>query len=151
AGDQEERPRCAGEDQRLHRAPARIRVAEAGPAVLVAAEEVPRELAELLVPRLVEPKPMVDLRDLGIGRVLAGEAERRVAGGQQVEDQERDRDDARDHDDRPEEPSGYVEGHIGLLVRESGRGRDGAGRPSRRTIYCLTATDEYAGPSVNWS
>ena len=42
-------------------------------------------------------------------RVLAGEAQRRIAGGQQVEDDERDRDHGRDDDRRPEESSGDVE------------------------------------------
>jgi hypothetical protein len=84
---------------------------------------------------------VVDLRDLRVGRVLAGEAKRGVAGGQEVEDRERDRDDSRDHDDRPEKPAGDVEGHIGLLVPESGGG-GGNRRHPLGWRYCLTDTDE---------
>ena len=46
---------------------------------------------------------------LAVGRALAGEAQRRIAGGQQVEDGERDREHARDDDDRPDESACDVE------------------------------------------
>jgi hypothetical protein len=35
-------------------------------------------------------------------------------------------------------------------VRGVEEGRDDS-RPSFRLTYCLTDTEEYAGPSVNWS
>jgi hypothetical protein len=112
AGDQEEGARGAGDDQRLDRGLAGIRVAETGPAVLVADEEPSAELAELDIPRLVEPEPVVDLGDLGIGRILAGESQRRIARRQEIEDRERDREHAKDDDDRPDEPACDVERHV---------------------------------------
>ena len=73
---------------------------------------------------------MVDLRDLGVGRVLAREAQGRIAGGQEVEDRERDREHAKDDDDRPDEPACDVERH-GVVDSSGGEGRDDCPAPLR--------------------
>jgi hypothetical protein len=116
--------RGAGDDQRLDRRLAGVGVAKAGPAVLVADEEPSAELAELHVPRPVEAEPVVDLGDLGIGRVLAGEPECRISRGEEVEDRERDREHAKDDDHRPDEPACDVERHVRFSsIRRRGRDR----------------------------
>ena len=149
ACDQEERAWRPRDDQRLHGRLARVRVAEAGPAVLVAEEEVLGEVVKLHVPRMVEAEPLVDQVELLRGRVLARKPQCGVARRQEVEDREGDREHTRDDDDCPDEPACDVEHHCGLLEL-----REGAGEPAPSVClrrYCFTETDEYAGPSVNWS
>ena len=84
----------------LHRDVVAVGVAEPGPAVLVAGDEVLHEVAELDVERLVEVQPLADQLELLRRRRLAGEAQRRVAVRQLEEDEERDEHDD-DHDERP--------------------------------------------------
>ncbi len=80
--------------------------------------------AELDVPRPVEPEPVVDLCDLRVGRVLAGKPQCGIAGGQEIEDGKRDRQHARDDDQRPDEPPCDVEGHVfGFRERRREEGR----------------------------
>ncbi len=91
----------------------------------------------------------MDQVELLRGRVLAGKPQRGVARRQEVEDREGDREHTRDDNDRPDEPACDVEHHCGLLEL-----REGAGEPAPSVFlrrYCFTETDEYAGPSVNWS
>src|SRR5262249_56235089 len=80
AGDQPERARRALEDLGLHRLEVPVRVAEPGPAVLVAADERLHEVAELDVERLVQMQPLVDLLDLVRPRRLAPHPPPRVPG-----------------------------------------------------------------------
>ena len=120
------------------------RVAEAGPAVLVAGEERLDELAELDVPRLGRARAGGGSASSSVRcRVLAGEAQRRVARGQEVEDDERDRDHARDDDRASRRACVRCRRSCAFLVRSRSRGGARvAPHPGRMPRYCLTDTCE---------
>ncbi len=88
ADREEQRPRQPLDELVPHRDPRVVGVAEPRPAVLVAGDEVLHEDPVLLVPGLVEPELLADLGDRLRRRRLAGEANRRIARGHDVEDEE---------------------------------------------------------------
>jgi len=108
----DQRARCPLDDLAQHGDVARERIAEAGPAVAVAEEEVLRVLPELDVPRSVEAESVMDLGQQRLGGLLAGEPQGGIAVRELVEDQERDPEHAEDDDERPDEAAGGVEEHV---------------------------------------
>ncbi len=95
-------------------------------------------------------KPVVDQRELRVGRRLARESKRRVSVRHQEEDREGDQQHRQEDDDRPDESAGYVDEHRGKLGESPGR----LAAPRRslfRFFGYLTAMCAYAGVVPNWS
>src|SRR6185312_4231328 len=113
-------------------------------------EDLVHHLEVLDVDGLVEAPLLTDVLDLLRGGEPAGEAQRRVAVGHRLEDQERDDRDRDQHEEDGEQAPGDEPGHQ-CSMRTFARGSRASRTPSPKTLMPRTASTSISpGTSVRW-